>query len=195
MTGHVLVVAFVLVVVALLCAFLFFTFSGAEHRAVPAQRAIKPSIGVASASGFERVMFTDRDFLKLRATAKLNGLSQQFRRDRLRIALLWLSELRGDVHGIREYRRFMVRNGLRVSFWDEIEIGFGACMALFWLGAARYMVFICGPFVFMGGIRMARVLVERLSIRAACLVSRAPLELRSRLEQRRTRYILSRKSV
>lgn len=192
MTGLMLVAAFVLAVVALLCAFLFFAFSGAERRAAPAQRAIKPSVGVASVSGIERVLFTDRDYLQLRAVAKLKGTNQQLRRDRRRIALLWLSELRGDVHSIWEYRRVMVRNGLRVTFRDEIEIGFSACMALLWLGAARSMVFICGPFVLMGGLRKARVLVERLSIQAACLFARAPLELRAHLEQKWAQYVLTR---
>src|SRR5713226_7609927 len=60
------------------------------------------------------------DYRKLRTRPELKSVREMFWRDRRRIVLMWLDELRKDVHILWKFRRFLVRNGLLVTFREEV---------------------------------------------------------------------------
>ncbi len=118
-------------------------------------------------------------------------MSIQLRRDRRRIALLWLSRLQRDVHIVWEFRRFLALNHFSVTVGEEIGIGCTACFALLYLEAARIIVFVCGPFALRKAIRNTKVPLELLSNCGAHLLARAPAALRTQLEQEWTQQVLA----
>lgn len=153
----------------------------------------KPIISGLSASKtihFDMVCGLD-DYRLLRTRPELKSTCVRLRRDRRRIVLLWLGDLQRDVHLVWEFRRFLVRNGLTVSVRDEFGIGFGVCLALICLGAARVAIFTCGPFALRKLIRNATLPVELLSNRAARLLACAPAVVRTQLEQKWAKHVLA----
>lgn len=183
---------FLLIVFAWLSLFLLLLLKP-EASAAPREPELRGTIAglsAASAQHFE-MLFVDGDYRVLRARPKLKGVSAKFRRDHRRIALLWLGELQRDVLVVWEFRRFLVRNGLPVTFREEAAIGCGACFALAYLNVLQLTVFLCGPFVFSGAVRSAKVPVERLSGRGAGLLSRAPDAMRVQLQRKWTQHVVA----
>lgn len=137
------------------------------------------------------VLFGTDDYRRLQTKPELKSTCVRLRQDRRRIALLWLGDLQRDVHLVWEFRRFLVRNGLTVTVWDEYRIGIAACLALVCLGAARIIVVTCGPFVLRRIGPNAVRPVELLSSRAAHLLVRAPAAIRTQLEQKWAAHVLT----
>ena len=164
-----------------------------EHPATQSEPEIRDTIAGLSAARAQsfQMLFGEADYTALRAKPELKLVSAKFRRDRRRIALLWLGELQRDVHVVWEFRRFLVRNGLSVTFREEAAIGGAACFALAYLNVARLIVFMFGPFALSGAVRSAKVPVERLSGRGAGLLSRAPDAMRVQLQRKWTQHVVA----
>jgi len=156
----------------------------------PELRATIAGLSAANAQQLE-MLFGDGDYRALRSRPELKALSAKFRQDRRRVALLWLSELQRDVVVVWEFRRFLVRNGLSVTFGEEVAIALGACFALAYLNVLQLTVFLCGPFVFSGAVRSAKFPVERLSGQGAGLLSRAPAAVRAQLQLKWTQHVVA----
>ena len=156
-------------------------------------RIASPAIAGLSTTHLQQldILLGNEDYRKLRATPDLKALSVKFRRDRRRIALLWLGELQRDVRIVWKFRRFLVRNGLPVTFREELAIAFGASLAVLYLKTVWFLVFVSGPFVLSEMIRSARLPVERLSMRGASLLARAPASTRTQIEQRWAKHVLA----
>jgi hypothetical protein len=180
--------------IVLVCLFLFLIlFLAPEHAPAKTESEIRDTIvglSLANVRDFG-MLIGDSDYRVLRARPELKAVCAKFRRDRRRIALLWLGELKKDVRLVWEFRRFLVRNGLPVTFREEAVIALSGCFALVYLAAVRSVVFACGPFFLARTIRAARVPVERLSSRGAGLLARAPAPMRAQLEQRWTKHVLA----
>lgn len=120
-------------------------------------------------------LLTDRaDYDRLRSRSDLHRLAGQFRRDRRRLVLLWLSLLQQDVIVLWRFRRFLARNGIEASLGEEISIAATAAQALLMLSAARALVVLAGPFVIGAPLRNARHQVERVSGLCGALLRKLP---------------------
>jgi len=177
-------------VCAFLFLFLFFAPQRARTKDRPEISETIAGLSAANAQSFD-MLFGDRDYRALRSRKELKAIAKKFRRDHRRIALLWLGELQRDVLVVWEFRRFLVRNGLPVTFREEAIIGAGACFALAYLNVLQTTVFLCGPFVFSGAVRSAKLPVERLSGQGADLLSHAPDAMRAQLQSEWTRHVLA----
>jgi hypothetical protein len=131
------------------------------------------------------------DYRALRARPELKSVCAQYRRDRRRIALLWLGELERDVRLVWEFRRFLVRNGLAVTFREEAAIALVGSLAMCYLKTVRLAVFLGGPFILPGALRAARLPVLRLSNRGAGLLAKAPADTKAQIERKWTQHVLS----
>lgn len=191
MSAHLVIVAFFSLVFLCLCLFSFF-FLRPENAPTTNETAGRYAIAGLSAANVPHVdlVFRDTDYRMLRTRPDLRPICVKLRRDRRRIALMWLGELQRDVRILWEFRRFLVRHGLPVTIGEEVAIGCGACFALFYLKTLRIIVFTSGPFVFSGALRSARVPVDRLSTKGSVLLARAPIALRTEIEQSWTQHVL-----
>lgn len=179
-----LIVAFLVALVSLCLVLLVF---GLPRRTT--QSDVSPvcrsmaGIGGARSEEFDLIFHSD-DYQLLNARPELRNLRSRFWRDRRRIALKWLLELRKDVHVAWTFRRFLVRNGLRVAFRDETGILVTALLGLGYLALARTAVFLSGPFLCVHLVRITAVRVERLSQRCDRLLYLLPGEKRIEIEKK-----------
>lgn len=186
-------------VVASLCALaclclIFVVFSGvrqspAEPETPPEGRTL-PGLSGASVEQLD-LIFQRRDYRSLDGLPELRAVRSRLRRDRRRIALLWLAELQNDVYVVWRFRRFLVCNGLQVTFQDEAGILLAALLSLASLTAARTAVFVGGPFAFLGVVRATGVAVRRLPQRCDGLLSHLSGEKRSEIEQKWKQEVLA----
>jgi hypothetical protein len=192
LSAYSVIVIFSLVVFACLSLFLVLLLQP-EPAAAPQESEVRDTIAGLSAANAQHfdMLFGDGDYRMLRARPELKSVCAKFRRDRRRIALLWLGELHSDVLLVWEFRRFLVRNGLPVTLREEAAIGFTGCLALAYLNAIRLTVVFCGPFVLSSALRSAKRPVERLSSRGAGLLARVPAPMRASLKQRWTQHVVS----
>lgn len=192
MSAHGVVELFFFIAFACFILFLIFLLNS-QAPAQTRNPEIRDSIAGLSSTDAPNLemLFADRDYRTLCARPELKIVSAKYRRDRRRIALLWLGELQRDVRLVWEFRRFLVRNGLPVTFREEAGIAFAGSFALIYLHVTRLTVFFCGPFVLSGALRHAGSPVSRLSSRGAGLLARAPADARVRLEQKWAQHVLS----
>lgn len=181
--------------VALLGLALLFAFSlrlnpkSGENAAVHQTHSPVPGLSSASFAHFDILIGKD-DYHKLRARPELRSVRQKFWRDRRRITLMWLSELQRDIHTLWEFRRFLVRNGLRVTFQEEADLAFTASLALLYLRIIRVTVFILGPFTATVALKNARMLVQSLCSRGEALLARVPVLRKAEIEQGWAQHLL-----
>jgi hypothetical protein len=179
-----LIFAFLIALGCLCLVFLVFGQLGeTTHKDVsPVPRSVA---GVRRARRDEfALIFRAEDYSFLNARPDLRNLGSRLWRDRRRIALKWLLELRTDVHVAWTFRRFVVRNGLNVAFRDETVILLMSVLSLGSLALARSAVFLCGPFLFGHLIERTAVCVEGLSHRCDLLVCGLPGEKRAEIEKK-----------
>jgi hypothetical protein len=163
---------------------------GTLRKAEPTEKLAIAGLSAVDSSQLDMIFGVD-DYRKLRTRPELKSTCVRLRRDRRRIALLWLGDLQRDVHLVWEFRRFLVGNGLTVTVRDEFGIGVGSCLALLRLGVARIVVLTCGPFTLPRVAQNAARPVESLSSRAALLLARVPAALRTQLEQKWMKHVLT----
>jgi hypothetical protein len=136
------------------------------------------------------ILFNQRDYRKLSTRPELKPVHKRFRQNRRRIVLMWLRELQNDVHITWEFRRFLVRNGLRTTFRQEVNVLHAACSALLYLAIARACAFTLGPFALPGIFRNARGAVERLSGQGASLLDWLPEPKKTEIERKWAQRVL-----
>jgi hypothetical protein len=192
MSGLVAIAAFGLVLILVLIWFLVFVPRDEEvsRKPEPTEKPAVAGLSTPTAIPLEIVFGID-DYLKLRTRPELKSTCVRLRRDRRRIALLWLADLQRDVHLVWEFRRFLVSNGLTVTFRDEVAIGIETFLALLCVGATRIVVMSCGPFFLRQVAQIAFRPVELLGSRAALLLVRAPAAVRTQLEQKWAKHVLT----
>lgn len=140
-------------------------------------------LSAASVTHLDALLGKD-DYRKLRTRIELKSVSQRFRRDRTRIALLWLDELQTDLRTLWEFRRFLVRNGLQATLREEAGVASAAFAALVYLEIARSAVSILGPFALSGAMRKAGLLLQLLTRRSVTPLSRVEAARRAEIEER-----------
>lgn len=192
MSAHLVIAVFLLIVCGSLVLFLFLLLKPQQSPAERESELCDSIAGLSSASAPDfRTLFADTDYRMLSARPELKSICAKYRSDRRRIALLWLGELERDVLLVWEFRRFLVRNGLPVTFQEELGIAFAGSLALIYLNAIRFSVLLFGPFVLPGALHTAKSPVVRLSRRGAGLLDRAPADTRNRLQQKWSQHVLS----
>ena len=129
------------------------------------------------------VLLGKDDYSRLRARPELRGIRKRFLRDRRRIALLWLRGLQTDLRTLWQFRRFLVRNGLRVTFKEEAGVGSAALATLIYLEIARAAIFILGPFALVGALTNSSLLLQLLTRRSVAPLSRVPPARRTEIEE------------
>src|SRR6266702_2446543 len=146
-----------LVAVLGLCLLFVFWHDGAGGKQSTDNQAHASVAGLSAAflPPFDIIVGND-DYRKLCTMPELKSVREMFWRDRRRIVLMWIDELRKDVHILWEFRRFLVRNGLLVTFREEVRVIFTGLLALLYLKVVRAAVFIFGPFALHGALGNAR---------------------------------------
>lgn len=139
---------------------------------------------------FDIIVGSD-DYRRLLNTPELNSVCAMFRRDRRRIVLMWLDDLRKDVHILSQFRRFLVRNGLRVTFQEEASVVFRGLLALLYLSVVRAAVFAFGPFALQRALGNVRLLVEQLSSWGVAALSRMPDTRKAEIVHRWTEQLMA----
>lgn len=179
----------VALLVALLClSFILFAFWGLMRR--PVERPVPryyQTLAERAAGRIEEldlIFFQNRDYDLLSARRELRSVRAKLWRERRKIALLCLADVQNDADVLWRFRRFLVRNGLPVTFQDEAGILVAFLLLLSCLLISRSSVFFCGPFFSLRVIRATAVANERFSHRCDRLVSRMPREKRLELEQK-----------
>lgn len=91
-------------------------------------------------------LFCDEDYRVLLKDSRLVSIAKRLRRDRRKIALHWLAELRVDVLELWRLRRLLITYGVTQGWVEELETALTAvsiqlCIALLQIG-----VFTLGPF-------------------------------------------------
>jgi hypothetical protein len=175
--------------ILLISLFLIF----ARHRRkVVSVSSTPPSIAGLSTVHIQHfgILLDQRDYRKLSTRPELKPVHRRFRQNRRRIVLMWLRELQKDVHITWQFRRFLVRNGLRTTFRQEVNLLYAACSALFYLGIARACAFILGPFALPGIFPNTRGAVERLSSQGAGLLDRLPAQRKTEVEMKWAQQVL-----
>ena len=181
-----------LVAVLGLCLLFVFWHDGTVGKQSADNQAHAPVAGLRAAflPPLDIIVGSD-DYRKLRTIPELKSVREMFWRDRRRIVLMWLAELQKDVHILWKFRRFLVRNGLLVTFREEVGVVFAGLLALLYLKVVRAAVFIFGPFALHGALGNARLLVERLSIWGERALARVPAARKAEIEQRWTQQLLA----
>jgi hypothetical protein len=187
LNAYIIIVLFSALVLACLSVFLVFLVRP-DHRRDQRSESLH---AVAGLSAEPAAIFVNSEYFALRARPELKSVCAQYRRDRRRIALLWLGELERDVRLVWEFRRFLVRNGLAVTFREEAAIALGGSLAMCYLKTVRLAVFFGGPFILPRALRAARLPVVRLSNRGAGLLAKAPADTKAQLERKWTQHVLS----
>lgn len=184
---------FVLSIVGLLLLFAFLSKAeegGAKDHAADVENRLSVSgLSAVSVSHLD-VLLSKDDYRKLRTRTELKSVSVRFLRDRRRIALLWLAGLQADLWTLWEFRRFLVRNGLRVTLREEAGVAAAAFVTLVYVEIARAAVFILGPFVVAGMMRNAGLLLQLLSRRSVAPLNRVPAPTRKHIEEQWAHHLL-----
>lgn len=164
--------------------------SGAQNQAVVSE-SLPPVAGLSAVSipNLDVLLGSD-DYGRLRSRPELRAISKKFLQDRRRIALMWLDGLQTDIRTLWEFRRFLVRNGLRVTLKEELAVASAALAALIYLEVARVAVFVVGPFALRGALRNAKSLLYLLSRRSVVPLSRATAASRAEIEKRWAQHLL-----
>lgn len=147
------------------------------------QQAHPPVAGVTAVFLRFEVLDGKNDYEKLGTRLELRPIRKAFWRDRRRIVLMWLGELRNDVHVLWKFRRFLASNGLSVTFREEIGLLFAVLLALVHLKFLRAIAFIFGPFVFCGGFARAGAWVESLAHLVVAPLDRVPAPKKAEIER------------
>ena len=172
--------------IAFLCLALFLAFF-TRREGIPVNgdsESDRPAIkGLSGTYEHFDVVFSSDDYETLRTRPELKLVLKRYRRDRRQIALMCLRELATDVRVLWEFRRLMVRNGLRVELREELVVAVLASSALLYLNFARTIVAVLGPFSLVGVLRLAKLPVGRLSNHDAASLAGLPMTIRTTVER------------
>lgn len=173
-----------------LCAFIFLFVRRVEQFSKGDINMHVAGLNALHFSDFD-ILSGYRDYQTLRLRPELKSVRIKFRHDRRRIVLMWLEELQRDLQVIWEFRRFLVKNGVSITFHDEVAVGLAALVSLSYIRIMRLTVFILGPFKPRRALRDVRIPVEGLSVQSFALLARAPHETRARIEEMWTKHVVA----
>lgn len=187
------VLTLVLSIVGLVLLFAFLSKAernSAEDHAADVENCLSVSGLSAVSVSHLHVLLSKDDYNKLRTRTELKSVSERFLRDRKRVALLWLAGLQADLWTLWEFRRFLVRNGLRVTLREEAGVAAAAFVTLIYLEVVRAAVFVLGPFVLARMMRNAGLLLQLLSRRSVAPLSRVSAARRAHIEEQWAHHLL-----
>ncbi|HXU18984.1 MAG TPA: hypothetical protein VN788_00215, partial [Verrucomicrobiae bacterium] len=73
------------------------------------------------------------DYQDLRSNPALTQVAKRLRRERRDLALLWFCMLLDDLKKLHRFRAFLVRSGLSVRFYEEVQIAYRLCSSVIFL--------------------------------------------------------------
>lgn len=114
------------------------------------------------------------DYRALRSDPALAEVAKRLRRERRDLALLWFCMLLDDLKKLHRFRGFLVRSGLSVRFYEEVQIAYRLCSSVIFLNFLKVLVRTCGPFALQNVIRRATVPINSMSRASATLLNRLP---------------------
>ncbi|HWH60154.1 MAG TPA: hypothetical protein VN682_21175, partial [Terriglobales bacterium] len=86
----------------------------------------------------------------------------------------WFCMLLDDLKKLHRFRAFLVRSGLSVRFYEEVQIAYRLCSSVIFLNFLKVLVRTCGPFAMQTVVRRATVPINSMSRASAALLSRMP---------------------
>ena len=129
-----------------------------------------PGLGFKQAA----ILFDDSDYRILQGVPALKNTAWHLRRDRRRLALLWLKLLRRDLSLLWRFRRLLTSYGVSASPVEELRVATTAIMGHVMLSGLSVLIMVSGPFVLSALSRNPRLHVEKLSRSCAWLLGRIP---------------------
>ena len=120
------------------------------------------------------ILFDDSDYRILHAVPALKNIAWNLRRDRRRLALLWLKLLRKDLSSLWRFSRLLTSYGASADPREELRVATSAIFGFVMLWCLSAIILIGGPFVLPALLRSARFRVEKLSLSCAGLLGRIP---------------------
>lgn len=175
----------------LLIAFSLRRDKPSSEKAAIGKKTCVPVAGLSAVSLPFSVIVGREDYLKLGTTPELRPVRKMFWRDRRRIVLMWLNELRKDVGVLWKFRRFLVGNGLPATFREEAGVAFVALLALLFLRVVGVNVFFFGPFVLYKAIERGGLVVEWLSRFVSAPLTRVSAARKAEIEQLWSQQLLA----
>ena len=180
-----------LVIYAFLGLVLFLTFLVIGLRG--ARQAMPDSLSVTAVKqmvGLEGLSFTqlelvldDSDYKLLRTHADLRGIANTLRKERQKLAILWIAMLVNDLKKLWRFRRFLVRRGVPAKFGEEVKIACVFLLSFLLLHLLELFIRCSGPFAIPGMARRANRLLEAMSYAPARVLSRIPSAGWAEIEQ------------
>jgi hypothetical protein len=120
------------------------------------------------------ILFDDSDYRILHGVSALKNIAWNLRRDRRRLALLWLKLLRKDLSSLWRFRRLLASYGASAGPEEELGVATAATLGFVMLWCLSAVILIGGPFVLPALMRSARYQVQKLSLSCARLLGRIP---------------------
>ena len=114
------------------------------------------------------------DYQTLHTNPALSEVAKRLRRERRDLALLWFCMLLDDLEKLHRFRGLLVRNGLSIRFYEEVQIAYRLCSSVIFLNFLKVLVRTCGPFALQTVIRRATVPINSMSRASASLLNRLP---------------------
>jgi hypothetical protein len=167
---------FAVVGIALLLGFLALSFRRAPKGVPDEALSAVSSMLTLEGSSFANPnrLLDDTEYQILLSNPDLRRVARQFRDERQRLAILWISMLLTDLKRLWRFRRFLIRQGVQANLGEEIEVLQAFVVSLIFLSVVRVLLRIWGPFVFARTTRRARSAVERMSYATAGVLGRIP---------------------
>ncbi|HJT68669.1 MAG TPA: hypothetical protein VJ731_00640, partial [Terriglobales bacterium] len=98
----------------------------------------------------------------------------RLRRERRDLALLWFCMLLEDLKKLHRFRGLLVRSGLSLRFYEEVQVAYQLGGSLIFLNFLKVLVRTCGPFALQNVMRRATVPINTMSRASAAFLNRLP---------------------
>lgn len=128
-------------------------------------------------------MLDDSDYRILAANPRLRSVAEQFRSERKKLILQWLSALLCDLQSLWRFRRMLVRHGAPVRTGEELKILKTFVFGLALLFALKLSVRVAGPFAVGRFVRQAAGFVGKISDVTAGTLARVPSSVWPEIER------------
>jgi hypothetical protein len=119
-------------------------------------------------------LLDDGEYRLLKSNPDLLEVAARLRKDRQKLALLWIDALLKDLDSLWRFRRFVIQRGAPAHLSEEWTIFRSFVGALFFLKVLRLSIVTLGPFAFVRITRGASRPVEAMSQAAARSLERIP---------------------
>lgn len=119
-------------------------------------------------------LFSDSDYRCLRSDIRLGHAAERLRKDRRRLAMKWLADLRSDVLALWRLRRLLTTYGISQGGGAELAMTIRALTILVSIALLRIGVFVFGPFAFARVAYRVRRNIEKYSRSCRAALGRLP---------------------